>query len=224
MFSKKTFEFLAQLDKNNNRDWFNDHKSQYEEYVREPALDFIRQMQAPLADVSSHFVASDKKVGGSLMRIHKDARFSKDKTPYKINVGIQFRHFMGKDVHAPGFYFHLANDECFVGAGIWRPESKALNAIRTCIDENPNSYKKAIYDEQFKSIFEMSGESLKRPPRGFEKEHPLIDELKRKDFIAISPLTQKQICSNNLVDTVLDRYKVADSLMGYLCFALEQPY
>lgn len=181
-------------------------------------------MQAPLAEVSSHFVASDKKVGGSLMRIHKDARFSKDKTPYKINVGIQFRHFMGKDVHAPGFYFHLANDECFVGAGIWRPESKALNAIRTCIDENPNSYKKAVYDEQFKSIFEMSGESLKRPPRGFEKDHPLIDELKRKDFIAISPLTQKQICSNNLVDTVLERYKVADSLMGYLCFALEQPY
>ena len=70
----------------------------------------------------------------------------------------------------------------------------------------------------------MSGESLKRPPRGFEKDHPLIDELKRKDFIAISPLTQKQICSNNLVDTVLERYKVADSLMGYLCFALEQPY
>jgi len=224
MFSKKTFEFLAQLDQNNNRDWFNDHKSQYEEYVREPALDFIRQMQAPLMGISSHFIASDKKVGGSLMRIHKDARFSKDKTPYKINVGIQFRHFMGKDVHAPGFYFHLANDECFVGAGIWRPESKVLNNIRHCIDENPNSYKKAIFNDQFESVYEMSGESLKRPPRGFEKEHPLIDELKRKDFIAISPLTQKQVCSNNLINTVLERYKVADPLMGYLCFALEQPY
>ena len=181
-------------------------------------------MQAPLMGISSHFIASDKKVGGSLMRIHKDARFSKDKTPYKINVGIQFRHFMGKDVHAPGFYFHLANDECFVGAGIWRPESKVLNNIRHCIDENPNSYKKAIFNDQFKSVYEMSGESLKRPPRGFEKEHPLINELKRKDFIAISPFTQKQVCSNNLIDTVLERYKVADPLMGYLCFALGQPY
>lgn len=224
MFSKKTFEFLALLEQNNNRAWFNEHKSQYEAYVREPALDFIRQMQAPLTELSSHFTASDKKVGGSLMRIHRDARFSKDKTPYKINLGIQFRHFMGKDVHAPGLYFHLANDECFAAAGIWRPESKVLNAIRTCIDENPNSYKKAIFNEPFKSAFTMSGESLKRPPRGFEKDHPLIDELKRKDFIAISPLTQKQVSSNNLVDTVLERYKKADSLMAYLCYALEQPY
>jgi len=156
MFSKKTFEFLAQLEKNNNRDWFNDHKSQYEEYVREPALDFIRQMQAPIAELSSHFVASDKKVGGSLMRIHKDARFSKDKTPYKINVGIQFRHFMGKDVHAPGFYFHLANDECFIGAGIWRPESKALNAIRTCIDENPMNVAMLLINNGWLYDFRMS--------------------------------------------------------------------
>lgn len=224
MFSKKTFEFLALLEQNNNREWFNAHKGNYEEYVREPALDFIRQMQAPLASLSSHFIASDKKVGGSLMRIHKDIRFSKDKTPYKTNIGIQFRHFMGKNVHAPAFYFHLANDESFVAAGIWRAESHALSAIRTCIDENPNSYKKAIYSEQFKSVFHMAGESLKRPPRGYDKDHPLIEELKRKDFIAISPLTQKQVCSSELVDTVLARYKKTDPLMSYLCFALEQPY
>ena len=224
MFSEKTFTFLAQLEQNNNRDWFNHRKDQYEQYVREPALDFIRQMQAPLAQMSSHMVASDKKVGGSLMRIHRDARFSKDKTPYKINVGIQFRHFMGKDVHAPGFYFHLSNQQCFVGAGIWGPESKALNKIRHCIDENPNSYKKAINSPEFQSFYSLSGSSLKRPPRGFDKDHPLLDELKRKDFIAISPLTPRQTCSSELVDIVVERYKKAIPLMSYLCFALEQPF
>lgn len=224
MFSEKTFTFLAELEQNNQRDWFNQHKARYEDTVREPALAFIRQMQAPISAISSHFVASDKKVGGSLMRIQRDARFSKDKSPYKMNIGIQFRHFLGKDVHAPGFYFHLSNRECFVGAGIWRPDSKPLNKIRHCIDENPNSYKKAIFNPAFSDVFAMSGESLQRPPRGFEKEHPLLAELKRKDFIAISPLTKQQVCSEHLPELVAERFNLAVPLMAYLCFALEQPF
>ena len=158
------------------------------------------------------------------MRIQRDARFSKDKSPYKMNIGIQFRHFLGKDVHAPGFYFHLSNRECFVGAGIWRPDSKPLNKIRHCIDENPNSYKKAIFNSSFSDVFAMSGESLQRPPRGFEKEHPLLAELKRKDFIAISPLTKQQVCSEHLPELVAERFNLAVPLMAYLCFALEQPF
>ena len=147
MFSQDTFQFLHDLRNNNERDWFNEHKADYENKVREPALEFITQMQPLLADISTRFIAAPKKVGGSLMRVYRDTRFGKDKTPYKTNVGIQFRHFMGKDVHAPGFYVHISEQECFVGAGIWRPDGPALSKIRHFIDDNPRGWTKAINAE-----------------------------------------------------------------------------
>ncbi|MDX8392212.1 MAG: TIGR02453 family protein, partial [Mariprofundaceae bacterium] len=125
-FSTASFDFLRQLSGNNNRDWFNTHKNTYEMTVREPARAFIRAMQPELADFAPQFVTDDRKVGGSLMRIYRDVRFSKNKLPYKTNIGIQFRHKQGKDVHAPGFYLHIEAEEVFVGAGIWHPDSGTL--------------------------------------------------------------------------------------------------
>ena len=126
MFTNKTFKFLRDIEKNNNRDWFEANKHHYEEYIREPSLAYIEAMAPYLKKISPHFIASPKKVGGSLMRIYRDVRFGKDKTPYKTNIGIQFRHSAGKDVHAPGFYLHIENNEVFVGAGIWRPDTCLL--------------------------------------------------------------------------------------------------
>ena len=136
-FTPASFDFLTKLEHNNNREWFKANQAEYELQVRTPALHFIEAMSGSVVDLSPRLTAVAKKVGGSLMRPQRDSRFSKDKTPYKLNVGIQFRHFQAKDVHAPGLYLHLANDSCFIAAGIWHPESKALNAIRHCIDENP---------------------------------------------------------------------------------------
>ena len=118
MFSKKTIKFLRELKKNNNREWFEKNKDRYEEEVRSPALGYIEAMGQPLYKISPHFIASAKKSGGSMMRPYRDIRFSSDKTPYKTNVGIQFRHAAGKDVHAPGFYLHIEPGEFFLAAGM----------------------------------------------------------------------------------------------------------
>ena len=224
MFSNQTFEFLRLLAANNNREWFNEHKPDYESKVREPALAFITQMQPLLGDISTRFLATPKKMGGSLMRVYRDARFSKDKTPYKTNVGIQFRHFMGKDVHAPGFYLHISDDECFIGAGIWRPDGPALGKIRGFIDENPRGWLKAKEASDFAAHFNLGGESLKRPPRGFNAEHPLIDDLKRKDFIAIAPISAEAIKADDFAEVCARHFQYADAYMYYLCTALDLPY
>ncbi|NKF51063.1 DUF2461 domain-containing protein [Shewanella sp. WXL01] len=220
MFSDQTFAFLQQLTANNDRDWFKQHQQDYEDKVRTPALEFIEAMTPVVLGMSPRLTAVPKKVGGSMMRPQRDSRFSKDKTPYKLNVGIQFRHFQAKNVHAPGLYLHLANDGCFIAAGIWHPESKALNAIRECIDENPNGYKKAI-EQVVDAGFELTGDSLIRPPKGYDKQHPLIDELKRKDFIAVKPISVEQVCSKDFVDVCEAEYQHTKALMAYLCFALD---
>ncbi|MEC4727699.1 DUF2461 domain-containing protein [Shewanella sp. D64] len=223
MFSPKSFSFLSLLANNNDREWFKTNQVQYEAEVRTPALKFIEAMQPHILTLSPRLVALPKKVGGSLMRPQRDARFSKDKTPYKTNVGIQFRHFQGKDVHAPGLYIHIANEGCFLGAGIWHPDSKALNKLRTCIDENPNAYKKAL--TQLRSAgFEMEGDSLIRPPKGYDKTHPMLDELKRKDFIAIKPIEATQIQDKDFVPWCAKEFEQTQKLMAYLCFALDLDY
>lgn len=224
MFSNETFDYLRQLKANNNRDWFNEHKADYEAKVREPALQFITDMQPLLGDISSRFLATPKKVGGSLMRVYRDTRFAKDKTPYKTNIGIQFRHFMGKDVHAPGFYLHISEEECFFGAGIWRPDGPALTKIRSFIDENPRGWTKAIEGKDFASRFNLGGESLKRPPRGFHADHPLIDDLKRKDFIAIASVGADEITRADFAEVCAANFGAADAYMYYLCTALDLPY
>jgi uncharacterized protein (TIGR02453 family) len=224
MFSNETIEYLRVLKANNNREWFNEHKADYEAKVREPALQLITDMQPLLSDISSRFVAAPKKVGGSLMRVYRDTRFAKDKTPYKTNVGIQFRHFMGKDVHAPGFYLHISEEECFFGAGIWRPDGPSLAKIRSFIDENPRGWTKAIEDKAFAGLFKLGGESLKRPPRGFVADHPLIDDLKRKDFIAVANFPLDEIKRVDFTEYCAENFRVADQYMYYLCTALDLPY
>ena len=125
-FPPETLKFLKQLERNNNREWFAANKSRYEEAVLEPALDFIATMDPKIQALSDHFVAIPKRVGGSLMRVYRDTRFGKDKTPYKTNIGIQFRHEYAKYVHAPGYYLHIDNTGCFLAAGIWRAEPGAF--------------------------------------------------------------------------------------------------
>ena len=138
-FTPATIRFLTELRNNNNRDWFNANKHRYENDVVAPSLNFITVMDARLKKISPHFRAIPKKTGGSLMRVYRDTRFAKDKTPYKTNIGIQFRHELGKDVHAPGFYVHVEPNQVFLGVGIWRPDPKALGKIRGEIHEEEAS-------------------------------------------------------------------------------------
>ncbi len=223
-FTTEGMSFLDELTQNNNRDWFLENKPRYENLIRTPALNFIDDMENDLTHLSPHFLAISKKVGGSLMRVHRDVRFSKDKTPYKTNIGIQFRHEMGKDVHAPGFYVHIEPGDCFIGVGIWRPDSLALGKIRDAIIEREPFWLSAIKDKRFKKNFELSGESLKNGPRGYDKEHPLIDDLKRKDFIAISDVDDKTVLSKNFKTHVIKCFTDAEPYMQFLCKALTLRY
>ncbi len=216
--------FLQDLARNNNRDWFNDNKQRYESLVREPALSFIEGMASGLEKISPHFTAVAKKSGGSLMRVYRDTRFAKDKTPYKTNIGIQFRHELGKNVHAPGFYVHIAPDECFIGVGLWHPEPDALKAIREFILDNPSSWKDARSYPPFKKHFQMVGESLQRPPRGIQPDHELIEDLKRKDFIALKSFPVEKINDKKFIRFVLSSFDQADPFMHYLCDAVQVQY
>jgi uncharacterized protein (TIGR02453 family) len=220
-FTKQTFAFLSDLAANNNREWFEAHKQDYENVVRTPALDFIDDIAQELPAISKHFRAESKKVGGSLMRVQRDTRFSKDKSPYKTNIGIQFRHELGKDVHASGFYLHIAPGECFVGVGLWHPEPDALFKIRTAIVEQPEAWAAARDEPTFRKHFALEGDALANAPRGFAKDHPLVADLKRKDFIGMAQINEAVVTSAKLRPHVVEYFRAAAPYMRFLCGALE---
>lgn len=224
MFSTQTFNFLDELVVNNNREWFEANKARYEALVREPALDFIEAMAPELARFAPRFRADAKKVGGSLMRVYRDTRFSRNKTPYKTNIGIQFRHDLGKDVHAPGFYLHIAPEECFLGVGCWHPEAEALKRIRDRIAEAPERWLAARDDAGFCAGWQLVGERLTRPPRGYDKAHPAIADIQRKDFVADHPLDFADIIDPGLVPLVAGHFARTAPFMRFLCEALNVPY
>ena len=219
-FDKKTIGFLEQLGANNNREWFNANKSRYETDVLDVALHFIQTMQDPLAKLAPHFTAVPTRVGGSLMRVYRDTRFSKNKLPYKTNIGIQFRHERAKDVHSPGFYVHIAPDEVFVGVGMWRPDSEPLRQIRERIAARPGEWQRAIGATPFKKNFSLGGESLQRPPKGFDKDHPCIDDIRRKSFIAVREMTVEDSLSPQFQRNVETTFKQAMPFMEFLCAAV----
>lgn len=219
-FTPELFGFLKDLKDNNDRVWFKENQQRYEDAVRQPALDFITDFAEPLAGISEHFVADSRTVGGSLFRIQRDTRFAKDKTPYKLNTGMHFRHERAKDAHAPGFYLHLAPGGCFIGVGLWHPETKVAYAIRDHIAEHPKRWTGATRSKKFAEVFELGGESLKRPPKGFDPEHPLIDDLKRKSFMATTNLTQGQVTRGDFMAHFEDHCRRAVPMMRFLCDAV----
>ena len=183
-FTPELFDFLLDLRANNDREWFKANKDRYEQQIKEPLLEFIRDFGPLLDSISEHFVADPRVNGGSMFRIYRDVRFSKDKSPYKTQAAAHFRHEAGKTAHAPGFYLHLAPGEVGAGVGIWRPNTATLTKIRNAIVDDPQGWKKASEDPGFREVFSLVGDSLKRSPRGFDPHHPLAEDLKRKDHIA----------------------------------------
>jgi uncharacterized protein (TIGR02453 family) len=223
-FTPAFFRFLRELADNNRRTWFQENRSRYERHVREPALKFVGDFAPYLMRISPHFRADPRPVGGSLFRIHRDTRFSRDKRPYKTAVGIQFRHERGKDAHAPGFYLHLEPGNVFMGVGIWHPDPNTLGAIRQHIVENSRQWSRIARGKQFAARFDLAGDSLKRPPRGFDADHPLIEDLKRKDFIAIAKLKQSTVVQPGLIDRFAAACRAGAPFVRYLCAAVDVPF
>jgi uncharacterized protein (TIGR02453 family) len=223
-FEPETIAFLEQLAANNNREWFKENKTRYEEQVLDVALRFIQSMHDPLHELAPHFVAQATRMGGSLMRVYRDTRFSKNKLPYKTNIGIQFRHEMAKDVHSPGYYVHIAADEVFVGVGMWRPDSDALRGIRQRIVAKPAEWQRASRDKSFRRNFKLGGEALMRPPRGFDKDHEFIEDLKRKSFLGVRDLSADAPLKSGFQKTVESSFKSAEPFMRFLCKSVGVPF
>lgn len=223
-FSDKTFKFLNSLQKHNNREWFNEHKTDYEIHVRQPFLALIADCQAPLAKISPHYVADPRTVGGSLFRINRDARFSKDKSPYKHFSGARFYHQRGRDSEAPKFYFHLQPGHCFIAAGLWHPEPETLRKVRQFILDNPASWKKAVYQKKFRDTYSRDAESTVRVPRGFPADHEFVEDLKLKSFIAASPICNDIVCGDQLLKVITKSCQDLSPMMDYLCAALDLEY
>ena len=223
-FRDSTLQFLRELERNNDREWFNANKTRYEEQVLDVALRFIQSMQEPLAKLAPHFVAVPTRVGGSLMRVYRDTRFSKNKLPYKTNIGIQFRHEKARDVHSPGYYVHIEPGNVFLGAGMWRPDSEPLRSIRERIAAKPAEWQRTVQDAAFKRHFHLAGEVLTRPPRGFDKEHECIEDIKRKSFIALKEMDVKACLNPRFQQQVETAFKSATPYMKFLCKAVGVPF
>jgi uncharacterized protein (TIGR02453 family) len=223
-FNPELFRFLRRLKRNNNREWFLANKSSYENDVRDPLLRFITDFGPKLNRLSTHFIADPRPVGGSLFRIHRDVRFSKDKSPYKTAAAAQFRHEEAKDVHAPGFYLHLEPSNVFFGAGLWHPDGKTLAKIRDAIVEDPARWKRILSSKTFEANFTRSGESLKKPPRGYDPEHPFIEDLKRKDHVITTVFSEEEACAADFLDRFTLACRRAGSFVEFLTRGAGLPY
>ncbi len=224
-FRRDFFVFFRELKANNGRAWFEENKPRFREDVQGPMSDFIAAMAPRLAKISKQFVADPRPNGGSMFRIHRDVRFSKDKRPYKEHAACQFRHRLGRDVHAPGFYVHIAPDEVFFGGGLWMPDPDALLKIRQRIAERPAEWNKVVASKPFVAAFGgIEGNQLTRPPRGFDATHPFIADIRRKSFVAGADSSAKAAMSDAFVEEVTQAFRTLTPLMRFLCAALAVPY
>jgi uncharacterized protein (TIGR02453 family) len=213
---RELYDFLVELKENNNRAWFQSNKARYEHFYKEPLLNFIAAFAERLPQISPYYTAIPRINGGSLFRIYRDIRFSRDKRPYKTWVGMHFRHERARDVHSPGFYLHLEPGNNFISCGIWKPETSTQYRIRQVIDEHPKRWLEAIGDPEFREDYQLVGDSLMRPPRGYDDNHPLIEDLKRKDYLASHPLNKETALSPDFLDFYLDMCVKASPFMQFL--------
>ncbi len=223
-FEPSLFKFLKQLSRNNNRAWFQENKSRYERDVLEPSLAFIRAFRLRLKKISEFFTAIDRRSGGSLMRVYRDTRFHGAEEPYKTNVGIQFRHEFGRDIHAPGFYVHLEPGQCFLAAGLWRPDSAVLRHVREAIVDAPVRWRRVRNDKKFRTFFTLDGGSLKKCPLGFPADHPCIEDLRRTDFIAVADVDDTATLKETFLDDVSQAFIAAKPFVRFLCDAINIPF
>jgi uncharacterized protein (TIGR02453 family) len=219
-FSPDLFKFLDELRINNERAWFERNKTRYEQSVRDPFSRVIAALGRPLRKINPSLVADPRPVGGSMMRIYRDIRFSRDKSPYKTSIAAHFSNVRGKDLPAPAYYLHFAPGNSGIGAGMWRPPAAALKQIRNAIIADPRRWQRVTGDGEFRAVCGMAGEALKRPPAGYDPNHPLIDDLKRKDFTTHATLTDAQVLSSDLLETIVAGFRTTAPFMRFLSDAV----
>jgi len=210
IIKEESVSFLKTLSKNNNRDWFNEHKDKYVK-AHENIIDFA---DALLLEMNKHDKIETESGKKSLFRIYRDVRFSKDKTPYSDHWSGGFKRATKK--LRGGYYFHIAPGKSFLAGGFWGPEPDDLKRIRQDIDLNYKEWKKLLGNKTLVSTFEsIIGEQVASAPRGYSKDHPAIDLLKFKQFILKHEFTDKEVCSPDFVKKVNDIYKKMRPFLDY---------
>ena len=221
-FSPNSFKFLRGLARNNDRAWFQAHKADYEQHVREPFQRLLTDLQPGLAQVSDYFRSEPKGNGGSLFRIHRDTRFANDKSPYKNWQGARLFHARSRQVEAPAFYLHLQPGACFVAAGVWHPQPEALRRIRHFIVDNPGSWKAAAHAPAFRRRYGLDDEDmLTRMPRGFPADAEFADDLRRRNYAAYRALDDETMTGPRLLRTLEGDLRALAPFVDYLCAALD---
>lgn len=197
---KSTFQFLENLAKNNDRDWFADHKKEYDK-ARKNCKDVFEAIHQKLQ-------VHDEIEKSKMMRIYRDVRFSHDKTPYKTNFANSFSR-LGKELRG-GYYLQIQPGNSFLAGGFWEPNKDDLFRIRKEIEQDATEIRDILNDKNFQKHFGKdfySFSELKTAPRGFDKEHPDVDLLRKKGFIAVKNFTDKEVLSGGFIDEVDTGYK-----------------
>lgn len=211
--SSKLFDFLKLIEKNNNREWFNDNKNLFLE-AQSDFQDFTEELISEMGKFDETILKLDAKK--SLLRIYRDTRFSKDKTPYKTYFGASLG--MGKINTKAGFYLHVEPGKSFLGSGIYLPDSPVLKEIRKEISVFKDEFLTSIEDKDFKKYYgELDQEhKLKNIPQGFEKDNPMGEFLKLKSFIGVHNMTDKDLMEKNAVKNISKIFEAAKPLNDFL--------
>jgi uncharacterized protein (TIGR02453 family) len=216
-FGPGLFGFLSELNANNDRTWFNANKRRYITEVEEPMLRFIADFGKQIKQINKNFVADPRRVGGSMFRIYRDTRFSKDKTPFKVSAAAQFPHqARSRDKSVPGFYLHLEPGLCIGGGGIYHPDAAALKQIRSYIVET-----RKAWDKVLEAKIPIDGDLLKRPPTGFDPKHRFVRDLQRRDYYSMVKFSEEQVCSAEFLDVYVKTCIHVSPLVAFLTQALQ---
>jgi len=205
---KNSFEFLKQLSRNNNRAWFTEHKPEYDAIAKANKIFFN--------DIFSDFQKHDDLANIHIFRIYKDVRFSKDKTPYKTNFGAGLSR--KKPLLRGGYYIHLEPNNSFVGGGFWAPNNEDLFRIRKEFEIDINEINKITSDKTFGKYFgKLEGEDgVKTAPKGFDKNHPAIDLIKKKQYVVMRKFSDKEVFSDDFQKEIIATFLAMRPFFDYM--------
>ena len=220
-FDPELFDFLAELRKHNAKPWFDANRSRYERLYRDALLGFVGAVGERLPRVVPELVADARPTGGSLMRIFRDVRFSKDKSPYRPYAVVHFRHRAGPAEGAPGLFLYVAADEISAGGGLWHPTPGDASRVRAAIARDPGGWKRATRSAKFRARFALEGDSLQRVPSGLPVGTDLEDDLRRKSFVATTELTRAQFTSAAFLASYLGIARDVAPLVRFVARALD---
>lgn len=217
---ERTLKFIKNLKKNNNKEWLAENRPKYLE-VKEDFESFISKVINKLSEFDPSIASLQPKE--TIFRINRDIRFSEDKSPYKTNLGSSINKGGRKSFGTAGYYLHIEPGNSFLGGGIYKPDNKILNSIREGIDYDPENFDKILKESKFKTYFgTIEGDKLKNPPKGFSSDHPYIEYLKHKSFLAVHSISDEELAKADLVNFTVKAFKILIPLNDFLNKAIEQ--